>query len=208
MRVRVKICGITRIEDALVAVEAGADALGFIFHPPSPRHLDPRAAGEIICQLPPLVSKVGVFVNAPEETIWETVRLAGTDTLQLHGEESPEFCRRFRPLTVYRAFRIRDASSLERLPAYDTTGWLLDSEVHGQAGGSGERFDWDLAIQATRLGKPIVLAGGLTPDNVAAAIRQVRPYGVDVSSGVESRPGRKDPARLRAFLEAVRGACS
>lgn len=205
MCVRVKICGITRLEEAHAAVEAGADALGFMFHPPSPRWIEPAAAAAICRALPPWVHRVGVFVDASERLIREVVQQCGLSALQLHGQESPTFCRQF-AWPVIKAFRVRGPESLAALTAYDTAAWLLDSYVPGQLGGTGTRFNWDLAAQAVRLGRPVILAGGLTPENVAAAVRQVRPYGVDVSSGVERAPRDKDPERMRAFVAAARAA--
>lgn len=205
-RARVKICGITRVEDALAAVEAGADALGFMFYPPSPRHLSLEAAQAIIALLPPFVARVGVFVDASAEAIRTTADACGLDTLQLHGAETPEFCRTLAPRPVLKAFRIRGPECLEALPAYAGQAWLLDSYVAGTLGGTGRTFNWDLAATAVRQGGRVVLAGGLTPDNVAAAVRAVRPWAVDVSSGVEASPGCKDPARMRDFLQAVASA--
>lgn len=202
---RVKICGLTRREDALAAVAAGADALGFIFYEPSPRHLSLPAAAEIIRAVPPFVAKVGVFVDAEAAFIQRAVAECGLDTVQLHGAEPPEFCRQF-AVPVIKAFRIRDRDSLRALPAYDTVAWLLDSFVPGKPGGTGAQFNWDLAAEAKKLGCPIILAGGLTPENVAAAVAKVRPYAVDVSSGVESAPGRKDEAKVRAFIAAAKAA--
>ncbi len=206
MTVKVKICGITRLEDALGALEAGADALGFIFHEPSPRFLTVAAAWQIIRRLPPFVSKVGVFVNATEASVDRAVSECGLDTLQFHGDEPPEFCQGFSPAKIIKAFRIRSADSLSALTSYATDAWLLDGYFPGKPGGAGARFNWDLAVRAKTLGRPIILAGGLTPDNVAEAVRQVQPYSVDVSSGVESTPGRKDPAKVRSFLAAAKGA--
>jgi phosphoribosylanthranilate isomerase len=206
MRVRVKICGITRIEDARAAIAAGADALGFVFARESPRFLAPDRAGRIIAELPPFVARVGVFVNSDEATVRRAIQESGVDTLQFHGDETPEFCRRFVPQAVYRAFRVRGPETLERLAAFPTSAWLLDSYVPGQAGGTGATFNWELAARAVALGRPVILAGGLTPDNVAAAIRQVQPWGVDVSSGVESGPGIKDGSKVRAFAAAAAGA--
>ncbi len=203
MSVKVKICGITSVADALAAVEAGADALGFMFYEPSPRNLSFAAAEEIIRQLPPFVAKVGVFVDAGDEFIRQAIAECGLDTVQLHGSEPPEFCRKF-AVKVVKAFRIQNLASLQALPAYDNSAWLLDSFVPGQPGGTGARFNWDLALEAKKLGRPIILAGGLTPENVADAVRRVQPFAVDVSSGVESAPGRKDAAKLRAFIQAVR----
>lgn len=204
MRTKVKICGLTRLPDALAAVEAGADALGFMFFTGSKRHIAPATAAQIIRALPPFVAKVGVFVNASAETVRATIAECGLDTLQFHGEETPEFCRQFAPLKVVKAFRIQNADSLKPLPEYAVDAWLLDSYVAGQRGGTGEKFNWDLAAQAKELGRPVILAGGLTPENVADAVQQVWPYGVDVSSGVESAPGQKDAELVRRFVEIVR----
>jgi phosphoribosylanthranilate isomerase len=206
MRVRVKICGITRLEDAQAAIDAGADALGFVFVPGTPRFIRPEAAAEILRQLPPYVSRSGLFVNSDEATIRQTISATGIDTVQLHGEEPPALGLALRDVaTVVKAFRIRGPESLEGLEPHrhSCAAWLLDAFVAGAHGGTGTRFDWSLAIAAKALGKPVVLAGGLNPDNVAEAIRQVRPYAVDVSSGVESSPGRKDPETIRALLRAV-----
>ncbi len=190
----------------MAAVEAGADALGFMFFEGSKRYLTPPAAAAIIRALPPFVAKVGVFVNATAETVRATVAECGLDTLQFHGEETPEFCAQFAPLKVVKAFRIQEAASLDPVPGFAVDGWLLDSHVAGQRGGTGERFNWDLAVQAKELGRPIILAGGLTPENVADAIQQVWPFGLDVSSGVESAPGQKDVGLMRRFLSIVRQA--
>ncbi len=205
MLTKVKICGITRLPDALAAVEAGADALGFMFYEGSKRNIAPAAAAQIIRALPPFIAKVGVFVNASAEAVRAVVAECGIDTLQFHGEETPEFCRQFAPLKVVKAFRIQNAASLQPLPDYAVDAWLLDSYVAGQRGGTGERFNWDLACAAKELGRPVILAGGLTPENVADAVHQVWPFGVDVSSGVESAPGQKDAELVRSFIRNVRG---
>jgi phosphoribosylanthranilate isomerase len=205
MSVKVKICGITNLDDAVAAVDAGADALGFMFYAPSPRCVTGVRTAEIIRALPPLIAKVGVFVNPTAKEVRLAVAECGLDTLQFHGEEPPEFCRQFN-LKVIKAFRIRDAASLKPTRAYSTEAWLLDSFVEGQLGGTGARFNWDLAAEISREGQRILLAGGLTPDNVAKAVRQVRPYAVDVSSGVESAPGQKDAGKVRAFIEAAKKA--
>ena len=202
MIVKVKICGITSAADALAAVDAGADALGFMFYAPSPRNVNFDVAAEIIRQLPPFVAKVGVFVNPAEDEVRRAIAECGLDTLQFHGEETPEFCRRF-GLKTMKAFRVRDAESLRQTDAYANEAWLLDSYVAGQLGGTGARFNWDLATEAAR-GHTVLLAGGLTPENAAEAVRKVRPYGLDVSSGVESAPGRKDAAKVRAFIAAAK----
>lgn len=205
MRVKVKICGLTRAVDAQAAVEAGADALGFVFYERSARYLSAAQAAAIIGELPPFVARVGVFVNALEPFLREVAAECGLDTLQLHGDESPEFCRRLQPWKIIKAFRMHNREALRRLPEYRGLAWLLDSYVPGQMGGSGARFDWDLAGEAAKLGGKIILAGGLTPENVAEAVRRVRPYAVDVSSGVESAPGKKDPHKIRDFIQAAQG---
>ena len=204
MSVRVKICGITRTDDAFAAVEAGADAIGFIYYEPSPRNVPIRVAADIIRQLPPFIAKVGVFVNAAEEVVRRAVGECGIDTLQFHGDETPEFCRRFSPLKTYKAFRLENLESLSALSRYPTDAWLLDSFVAGKPGGTGAKFNWDLAIESKKHGRPIILAGGLTPENVADAVRRVWPFAVDVSSGVESSPGGKDHTKLRRFIAAAK----
>ncbi len=203
MSLKVKICGITNVLDALAAVDAGADALGFVFYERSPRFVTVQCVREIIGALPPFVAKVGVFVNAPEELVKRTIRQCGLDTLQFHGDETPQFCRTFGLKTI-KAFRIRDQQSLARLADYTEEAWLLDSDVSGKLGGSGTKFNWELASEAKKMKRPIILAGGLTPENVAEAIRIVHPYAVDVSSGVESAPGKKDPVKMRDFIRMAR----
>jgi phosphoribosylanthranilate isomerase len=221
MPVKVKICGITNLEDARVALDAGADALGFMFFAGSPRHIACAAATEIIRRLDQPVMLVGVFVNPSADEVRRAVEKAGVDTLQFHGEETPEFIAglnhrrpavadppgtaRPGPRTV-KAFRIRDAAALAELPRFATDYWLLDSFVPGVRGGTGARFNWELALAAKKLSRPVFLAGGLTPENVADAVRTVQPFAVDVSSGVEASPGRKDHAKLRAFIAAAKGA--
>jgi phosphoribosylanthranilate isomerase len=201
--VRVKICGITRLEDALAAARAGADALGFNFWPKSKRYVDPRAAGEIIAQLPPFVAAVGVFVDPTREEALRAAELSGVHWLQLHGDESPELCAAL-PLPVIKALRVRDRASLDALARYEVAGFLLDADTAGY-GGSGETFDWSLAAEGARRA-PIVLAGGLRPENVADAVRQVRPWAVDVASGVESAPGIKDHEKTARFIREAKAA--
>jgi len=205
LSVTVKICGITNVEDALVAVEAGADALGFIFYEESPRFVTTETAAAIIQQLPRPVARVGVFVNATVEAVLEAMSRCHLSLLQFHGDESPEFCLQFGLMSL-KAFRVRDESVFQELQRYPTDAWLLDAFSPAGLGGTGETFNWDLAIQANQLGRPIFLAGGLTPENVAEAVARVRPFGVDVSSGVEVAPGRKDHAKVRAFIQAARCA--
>ena len=205
MATKVKICGITSLEDGLVAVDAGADAVGFIFYDRSPRFLSVEQAAAICARLPPFVVKVGVFVNAPEELVVAAAGQCGLSLLQFHGEEAPEYCIQFGLMSM-KAFRVRGPEVLGQLEHYPTDAWLLDAWTPAQLGGTGETFNWDLATEAIKLGRPVFLAGGLTPENVAAAITRVRPYAVDVSSGVEAAPGRKDHAKVRAFIAAARKA--
>jgi phosphoribosylanthranilate isomerase len=204
--VRIKICGITNIEDALLAADLGADALGFIFYPPSPRAIAADAARDIIAQLPPFVTTVGVFVDEDAAAVKELAAAVGLDWLQLHGRETPEYCQGL-GRRVIKGFRIRDENSLAGLAAYRgaVQAFLLDTYKKGQVGGTGETFNWDLAHQARKYG-PIILAGGLTPENVAQAITTAQPQAVDVASGVEAAPGKKDPERLRAFFAAIKEA--
>ena len=203
MSVKVKICGITSVDDAKAAVDAGADAIGLMFYEPSPRNLSLKVATGIASSLPPFITRVGVFVNAAKDVVHEAAQACGLDALQLHGDEPPEYCRQF-TTRVIKAFRIRDAASLVALKQYSSFTWLLDSFTPGQQGGTGATFNWDLAVQAKSAGVPIILAGGLTPENVTEAIAQVQPYAVDVSSGVESAPGRKDARKMRAFVAAAK----
>jgi phosphoribosylanthranilate isomerase len=201
--VRVKICGITTVDDALMAVEAGADAIGLVFYEKSPRALLPEQAAVIVRALPPFVQAVGLFVNAGIEIVNATAEACRLDIVQLHGEESPEFCglveRR-----VIKAFRVRDEASLEPMKDYWVSGFLLDAWSPRSYGGTGATFNWNLARAAGTNG-PVILAGGLTPQNVREAVDVVAPYGVDVSSGVESAPGRKDPEKVRDFIRRAKG---
>ena len=200
--VRVKICGIRRLPDALAAAEAGADAIGLNFWRPGRRHVAPEVARQIAKAMPPFVCKVGVFVDEDPEKIREIASLVGLDALQLHGAETPEVCAAF-DLPVIKSVKVRGAESLAGLERYRVAGFLLDTHVPGAAapGGSGRTFDWSLAARARDAG-PIVLSGGLTPGNVEEAIRQARPYAVDVASGVET-DGEKDPDKIRAFVARV-----
>jgi phosphoribosylanthranilate isomerase len=205
MSVVVKICGITNAADGIAAAEAGADMLGFVFYEASPRFVRIEAAADIIRQLPPFVVKAGVFVDAPSELVVRAIAACGLNLLQFHGAEPPDYCAQFGLMSM-KAFRVQDAATLERLKDYPTEAWLLDSYAPDKIGGTGERFNWDLAREARRLGRPIFLAGGLTPLNVAEAVLRVQPYGVDVSSGVEGVPGKKDHDKVRAFIRAAKGA--
>ncbi|WP_085812892.1 phosphoribosylanthranilate isomerase [Geoanaerobacter pelophilus] len=195
---KVKICGITSLDDALMAVEAGADALGFVFFEKSPRCLGPDAAARIIRELPPFIQVVGLFVNAELDFVNRTADTCGLDLVQLHGEESPAYCGLVRR-RVMKAFRVRGPETLAALPDYKVSAYLLDAYSPVSHGGTGERFDWEHAVAAKEQGR-IVLAGGLNPDNVAQAVAKVAPYAVDVSSGVELSPGRKDRDKVRLFI--------
>jgi len=203
--VHVKICGITNIDDAQAAVDAGADALGFVFYPPSPRYVTPEQAGQIIQGLPPFVTTVGLFVDVALDTVNDMATHCGLDRVQLHGCETPEFCRQVtRP--VIKAIRIRNAQSLTPVPDYKVSAYLLDAYVEGALpGGTGASFAWELAAQAKPYG-PVILAGGLTPENIAAAVAQICPYGVDVSTGVERTPGIKDHHKVRQFIARAKAA--
>ncbi len=201
---RVKICGIRTLKDAHAAVAAGADAVGFVLWPKSRRYVDPEEAARIARNLPPFVVRVGVFVNEPPETVEEVAQHVGLDAIQLHGDEPPEVCARLRR-RVIKAIRVRNAHSLQLAASYPVSALLLDTYLPDTYGGTGRTFDWSLAEAIQHLDRPLILSGGLTPENVAEAIRRVRPYGVDVSSGVET-DGRKDPEKIRAFVAAVRRA--
>ena len=199
---RIKICGMTNLEDALCAVAAGADALGFVFYEKSPRYVSPEQVREIVSALPPFVSTVGLFVNAAPEMILQTMEMARLNVIQLHGDELPEACC-FDSYPVIKAVRVKNADSLVGVDKYNVSAILLDAWNDQQYGGTGESFDWQLAKKLTgRL--PLILAGGLNPDNVAQAIQVVNPYAVDVSSGVEEQPGRKDYKKVREFIQQVR----
>lgn len=201
---RVKVCGITCAEDAAAAVAAGAHALGFVFAADSPRRVAPDAAARIIAELPPFVATVGVFVDQAPAEIEAIARGCALHFVQLHGAEPPELARALsRP--VIRAVRVRDERSLALLAGYPARAFLLDAYVAGQAGGTGQCAPWRL-VEGLRAALPIILAGGLTPANVGEAVRRVRPYAVDASSGLESRPGRKDPRKLEEFIANVRRA--
>ncbi|PLX99780.1 MAG: phosphoribosylanthranilate isomerase [Desulfuromonas sp.] len=202
MSTRIKICGITNVDDALAAVVAGADALGFVFYDKSPRCVTTAKVREIVSELPPFVTTVGLFVNAPPGEIRQTMTESGVQVIQLHGDEMPEECR-IESYPVVKALRVKDVASLAGADAFPVSALLLDAWSDKEYGGSGKSFDWQLAKNLTA-DKPLILAGGLKPENVAEAIRQVRPYAVDVSSGVESAPGRKDHEKIKQFIKQVR----
>jgi phosphoribosylanthranilate isomerase len=204
-RLFVKICGITSAEDAQAAIEAGADALGFVFWPKSPRYVTPEATAAITRELPPFVVRVGVFVDAPKAELTHTAEVAGLDLLQLHGQEPPDIFATL-PRRALKALRVGDGYKSEEAVAFagKAAGLLLDAQRPEAPGGTGRAFDWRLVRDLRQRVPFLILAGGLTPDNVAEATRVVNPHGVDVSSGVESAPGRKDRDKLRAFVEAAR----
>lgn len=207
---RVKICGITSLDDAEAAVGLGAWAIGMIFHAESPRRCGVDEAAAIATALRRRAELVGVFVNAPLSEVLEVVENVPLSILQLHGDEGPSYCdeaRRRTGLKIMKAGRAKDAAAVRALAAYRTDFHLLDAYVAGTYGGTGERFDWELAAAHSRA-TPLVLSGGLDPANVAEAIAIVRPFAVDVASGVEAAPGRKDPEALRRFFAAVEGAAA
>lgn len=206
-RTRVKMCGTTRLEDALAAVRLGVDALGFIFFAKSPRCIDQTAAEAIIAQLPPLVDRVGVFVNASLEEI-VACSACGLSMVQLHGKETPEFCQEVKRALphcgIIKAFRVEPVSTAADFAPYGdcVDAYLLDTYVKGAPGGTGQTFDWS-EITALELARPVILAGGLTPENITRAIETAQPYAVDINSGIETRPGVKDHRRLEALLTVV-----
>lgn len=200
--VKVKICGITNLEDALLAAQAGADALGFVFHDQSPRSVFPEQAAEIIRAIPPFIQAVGLFVNADMDFVNKMADLCRLDIVQLHGDETPEYCATVRR-RVIKAFRVKDVTSLDLMRRYRVAGYLLDAWSPKAYGGTGITFNWEMAQAAEKYG-PVILAGGLTPDNVRQAVRSVNPYGVDVSSGVEAESGKKDPEKMREFIRRAK----
>ena len=202
--VKVKICGITNYDDAAVAVDLGADALGFIFAS-SPRKIEYDSASEIIKKLPPFVKSVGVFVNENIKKIMDVAEHCGLDNIQLHGDESPETCRRLMPRTI-KALRIKDNSIPDDFNEYrgKVKAFLLDTYSEKAAGGTGKTFNWDVALNIKKLGAPVILAGGLNPTNIREAIEKVRPYAVDVNSGIEERPGKKDHLLMKQLFKNLR----
>jgi phosphoribosylanthranilate isomerase len=203
MSTMVKICGVTRTEDALFAAQSGASAIGLVFYRPSPRYIEPDAAAAIVRALPPFVTAVGLFVDATEEEVRAVAARAHIQLLQFHGAESQQFCSRF-DLPYMKAVRVRPGVDLLQyaLDFHDAQALLLDAYQEGLHGGTGATFDWALIPPSLPL--PIVLSGGLDPDNVRDAVRAVKPWAVDVSSGVEARKGIKDPAKIAAFISGVR----
>ena len=202
--VRVKVCGITSLEDGQMAVRSGADALGFVFAP-SPRRIRPEEAREIINGVSPFVKTVGVFVDERPSVVRQIIEFCGIDLVQFHGEESPEACGEFMPRTV-KAFRVRDGSVLSLMRQYQgrIRAMLLDAFSPERAGGTGQTFDWAIAVTAKGLHIPVILSGGLNPSNIRDAVKKVRPFAVDVNSGIEERPGKKDPVLMEKLMKRIR----
>lgn len=201
--VEIKICGITNISDALIAAECGADALGFIFYPKSQRYVVPEKAKEIIQKLPPEISKVGVFVNHEVREVKEIAQFCGLDLIQLHGDEPPEYCAQFPVSSLIKAVSCRTRKEIQELKHYPVEAILLDGRDPGQYGGTGRNSDWRLAIMAKET-HALILAGGLNKENIRKAIKTVRPQAVDINSGVEISPGKKDPRKITEIVRMVR----
>lgn len=202
---KIKICGITNTEDAVWAANLGIDFLGLVFARDSKRKVSLEKAQEIANVVPPYIKKVGLFVNEEPKIIDKVLLTCKLNVLQFHGEESAEYCRKFRQKAqIIKAFRIKDKESLSQISQYDCNFYLLDAYVQDEYGGTGQSFNWELAIEAKRFERPIFLAGGLTPENVSQAIKKVQPYAVDVSSGVEASPRRKSVELMQGFVRSVR----
>jgi len=202
--ISIKICGITNKEDAFAVVDFGADALGFVFHSKSPRAVTPETAKTIVLSLPPFITTVGVFVNEDKTEVERIARHVNINTIQLHGSEPPEECEICRK--VIKAIRVKDLTDLEPLKKYTVSAFLLDTYSPHSIGGTGQIFNWDIAVEAKKFGR-IILAGGLTPENVEEAIKWVQPYGIDVATGVEGdKKGKKDHRKLKSFIEKARKA--
>jgi phosphoribosylanthranilate isomerase len=200
----IKICGITKLEDAENAIFFGADALGFVFAE-SPRKVDPKKAKEILASIKGKVLSVGVFLNESARRVEETAEYCGLDVVQLHGDEAPSYCANIKVDSIIKAFRIKDTASLKAIKGYDNVfAYLLDTFSKDRYGGTGRAFDWDIAVKAKSLGKPIILSGGLNSGNIGEAIKVVRPYGVDISSSIESKPGKKDAGLMKHIIEEIK----
>lgn len=203
--VKVKICGITNFEDAQTAVDAGADMLGFVFYEKSPRYIKPEKAKDIISALPKYVERVALFVNEEKEKILMTLeQIKDIGILQFHGDETPDFCNAFNK-RIIKAIRVKNKDSIKQMAPYKVNFFLLDAFKKGVYGGTGANFNWNLANDASRYNVPIILSGGLNPENVKEAIESVKPYAVDVSSGVEISPGKKDSGLIRKFIQEAKG---
>ena len=210
IRTRIKMCGLTREKDVEAGVEAGLDALGFIFYRKSARNVEPGFVRSVVAKMPPFTDCVGVFVDREREEVEELIEYCGLSYAQLHGSEDPKYCKRIErfvsPCRVIKAFRVSNESTSEEFAPYAPVihGYLLDTYVKGNAGGTGQTFDWSI-IKRLNLQRPLILAGGLGPENIEDALRQVQPFGVDVNSGVEIEPGVKDHVKLMQFVQKVRG---
>ena len=207
---KVKICGVTNLEDAMLVTNIGADFVGFNFYPESPRKISEKLCKEIVQKLPPFIVPAGVFVDEEIEALKKTAKKCSLKMIQLHGSESPEYCKQVAAETgipVMKAFRIENEGTIEAIKPYlEAVNYLLlDAYVPGEPGGTGEVFNWDLAVKVKELNKPFFLAGGLTPENVSEAIAKVQPFGVDVASGVERLPRRKDYDKVNKFVRRARG---
>jgi len=203
MSIHIKICGITYPDDALLSEKLGASAVGFVFYPPSPRSVEPETAGIISGALGPFIARVGVFVDEDPGKVMETVKTAHLTAVQLHGSESPEYVKSIKGVHCIKAFRVGKNFDPEVLRRYDGVTFLLDTYDESGYGGTGKTFDWDCALACKRYGR-IILAGGLNKDTIGNAIQTVKPWGIDVSSGVEDRPGKKDPEKLHAFFDSIK----
>jgi len=203
MTIEIKICGITSTEDALAVVESGADAVGFIFHRPSPRYVSPESAKRIIKNIFGKITTVGVFVNVDVKTVMDTMTQCRLDLIQLHGSEPPEYCRRFSPSRIIKAFSPRSEHGLNDLDRYDVRAFLVDAYDLKRCGGTGRQSNWEAASLIAK-SHPLILAGGLTPENISEAITTVSPHAVDINSGVERAPGEKDPDKIRIAIQNAR----
>jgi len=202
--IRVKVCGITNIEDAQKCVYYGAWALGFVFYKKSPRYVSPSKARKIIECLPPFITPVGVFVNLKERAVRDICQFARIHTVQFHGDEEPGYCKRFKDYKIIKAFRVKEDFDLKGVSKYKVDAYLFDTYQDDVYGGSGKVFCWDI-IEDVKFERPVILSGGLTPDNINTAIKEVSPYAVDVSSGLERSPGIKNARLIRAFFGSVGG---
>jgi phosphoribosylanthranilate isomerase len=201
--VKVKICGITDLQDALAAIQLGAHALGFNFYKKSPRYIEPAQAKSLVEALPPLVSLVGVFVDEySPERVMNIAQAIGISSVQLHGLESPEYVKKLSGLQVIKAFRVDDQFEVRQMPAYPVNTFLLDGDAPGHFGGTGKTFDWDVALAAKQHGR-IILAGGLSSENIFEAVCKVEPYAIDICSGIESRPGKKDLEKMQDLFHEI-----
>ncbi len=202
--VKVKICGITNLEDALASLFSGADAIGFVFYKKSPRYIEPLKARNISCILPKKILRVGVFVDEKVGRVKKIARLCNLDALQFHGNESAQYCKKFKGYKVVKAFGVKEKLDLPEILKYKTFGYLFDAFSKSKAGGTGRKFNWNLLKNIDKISGQVFLSGGLTGANVLSAINKLHPDWVDVSSGLESRPGRKNHSRIKKFIEAAK----